>query len=189
MRKHINIIAVILLVAAIFTTGCQQPTQIDEKPLCFASSQKQKAFDACQKALKDMNFTIEKFDLENGYISTRPLSGGELLEFWRKDNATTSDTMRSTLHSIRRTVEMQLSEEADVICVDCTVSVQRLSMPTREVATYSELPSMFSKSSASRQRLHVRKSMEKQMTWIETDDDVNLAAKIKQNIKDRIAKQ
>ncbi len=189
MRTSVNIKAVILLTAGIFIAGCQQPVQIQDKPLCLAQNDKQKAFDACQNILKDMNFTIEKFDIGNGYISTRPLSGGEFLEFWRKDNATVSDTMRSSLHSIRRTVELQLTETTGTICIDCTVSVQRLSMPTRGVATYSELPSMFSKSSASRQRLNVRKSMEKQMTWIPLDDDEQLAAKIKQNIRSQMANQ
>jgi hypothetical protein len=188
MRTIINTTALISIIALTFVTGCQQSAQIEDKPLCFAQNDKQKAFDACKKVLKDMHFTIDKLDIDNDYISTNPLSGGELLEFWRTDNVTSADKMRSSLHSIRRTVELQLTEKVGTFCVDCTVSVERLSMPTRKVASYSELPSMFSKSSASRQRLHVRKSMERQMTWVPLDDDTNLAALIKQNIKQQLAK-
>lgn len=188
MRTYLNATVTTLLITVVFIAGCQQPAQIEDKPVCFAQSQKQKAFEASEKVLKNMNFTIEKLDLENCYISTRPLSGGELLEFWRSDNASITDAMHSSLHSIRRSVQLQFTEKAETVCIDCTVSVERLSMPSTEIATYSEMPSMFSKGSASRQQLRLKKDMERQMTWIPLDDDDNLAALIKQKIKTQINK-
>ena len=89
MKMLINPTALIFVIMLLFvTTGCQQPQQTTDKPLCFAQNDKQKVFNACEKVLKDMNFTIDKLDIDNSYVSTNPLSGGELLEFWRKRDTT-----------------------------------------------------------------------------------------------------
>lgn len=63
--------------------------------------------------LAQMQFEIEKFDPEAGYIKTRPLEGAQFFEFWRSDNAGAYNWLLSNLHSVRRTVEIILRRSQD----------------------------------------------------------------------------
>ena len=42
---------------------------------------------ACESAATDRFFSLERRDYRNGVLTTRPLLGGQLLEFWRRDIA------------------------------------------------------------------------------------------------------
>jgi len=110
---------------------------------------KAESMQIAEDVLAKMHFTIEKADYENGIIRTRPLPGAQFFEFWRSDNVGASNTLEANIHSIRRIVELHIRQKTEdrqqktedenltsdicpptsVLCIDCNVQVQRLSLP------------------------------------------------------------
>ena len=92
--------------------------------------------------ITDMQFDIEKFDVDAGYIRTAPLSGSQSFELWRSDSVGSFNQSEADLHSIRRTVEINISEQPGQMCVNCIATTQRLSMPQDLAAADQSRPIM-----------------------------------------------
>ncbi|HPS55864.1 MAG TPA: hypothetical protein PLP05_09710, partial [Sedimentisphaerales bacterium] len=138
--------------------GCaNEPEQKTVEKLCLTNIDKKTAMEKSEKALSAMNFVIEKLDVEQGYISTRPIAGGQWFEFWKSDNAGGYNTAESNIQSIRRTAELNFSEENNEVCVGSSVLTQRLYMPPRENVNETKVHSMFTRSGESMQTLTLNK--------------------------------
>jgi len=118
-----------------FLAGCSNPRAKQVDKICLPGLSITKAFDLSEGVLRDFNFTVNKQDPNTGYISTRPLPGGQFFEFWRKDNVGSYNQLQSSIQSIRRTVELKMDEQAGNLCVACNVRLERLSLsePPEEV--------------------------------------------------------
>ncbi len=115
--------------------GCtsQNAKQIDK--VCLPGLTAEKAIAISEGVLRDFNFSISKEDPNEGYISTRPLPGGQFFELWRKDNVGSYNQLQSSVQSVRRTVELKMDEQAGSLCVACNVKLERLCLtePPEEV--------------------------------------------------------
>lgn len=145
-----------------------------------------------EDVLGQMHFTIEKADVITGLMRTRPLSGAQFFEFWRNDNVGPDNSLQANLHTIRRTVELNISQlvaepQAGQLCIGCNVRVQRLSIPERQISSSARAYEMFSRSSSSLQRLTLNPQQQKNMAWIDLDKDVLLAEEILRRIEAKIA--
>lgn len=129
-----------------------------------------------------MHFEIEKADYNEGYIRTRPLAGAQFFEFWRTENIGAENQLLSNMHSIRRIVELNISNPNGNLSTDCKVQIQRLSIPQREITSSARAYQMFTRSSISMQRLEMNPEQEKGMTWIDLDRDAKLEAEILKRI-------
>ena len=118
-----------------YLAGCssQNTKQIDK--VCLPGLTTEKAIAISESILRDFNFSISKEDPNAGYISTRPLPGGQFFELWRKDNVGLHNQLQSSVQSVRRTVELKMDEQAGNLCVACNVKLERLSLsePPEEV--------------------------------------------------------
>ena len=141
--------------------------------------------EVAEDVLTDMNFVIEKFDVETGYIKTRPLRGGQGFEFWRTDNASPADAAESNIHSIQRTAWLEFTRRGGKIVAECEVQTRRLSMPERPILGISYVASLYTGSSQALQSLEMPSD---DFTWIELGPDVALEQKILQQIQEKIAK-
>jgi uncharacterized protein YcfL len=139
--------------------------------------------------LGKMHFEIEKADVKNGYIRTRPLAGGQFFEFWRSDNVGLKNQLLSNLHSIRRIVELNLTMQAGEPGIDCEVHVQRLSLPQHEITSSAQAYQMFTRSSVSLQRLEMHPEQEAGKTWVDLDDDKKLEEEILKRISSMISRE
>jgi hypothetical protein len=156
--------------------------------------------EAAEDVLARMHFDIEKLDVEQGIVRTRPLRGAQFFEFWRSDNASGFDTAEANLQSIRRSVELrvraedggQRAEDSTVLhlpsglLVTCQVSVQRLSFPENEVAGVSEAYRIHSSGTATVRRIDVTPRQRYAMTWIDLGPDPHLATRILQRLERRL---
>jgi len=146
--------------------------------------------------LAGMHFEIDKYDSppvsvldrrdagedrNAGYIKTRPLEGAQLFEFWRSDNLGPRNFALANLHSIRRTVEINIDNS-----IDCTVHIQRLSMPEQEVTSSARAYSMFSRSSPAMQTLRLNPEQQYGTTWTDLGRDKELEKEIIKRIKNKI---
>ena len=121
--------------ALVFLTGCSNPQAKQIDKICLPGLTITKAMELSEGVLRDFNFAVNKEDPNTGYISTRPLPGGQFFEFWRKDNVGSYNQLQSSIQSIRRTVELKMDEQAGSLCVACNVKLERLSLsePPEEV--------------------------------------------------------
>jgi len=139
--------------------------------------------------LANMYFTIEKADVESGLIRTRPLPGAQIFEFWRSDNAGADNTLAANLHTIRRTVTLDISQEGGELRIGCNVQAQRLSLPERQAGSSStRVYGMFSQSNASLQRLKLNPEQKEEMNWIDLSSDKRLATEILKRIETGIVR-
>ena len=185
IRKCMFAVAMAL---AAWLAGCsnQQVAVATPEPLSVAGANKTRVMSVAEDVLTQMRFTVEKADTEKGYIRTRPLRGGQLFEIWRKDNASAAQLAESSIHSIQRTVELNITESNAGVQVKCDVGVRRLSLPENDHVAQSRAANMFTASSTALQRLTVNEEQAQQMEWIELGPDPALETRILQLIQRRI---
>ena len=158
---------------------------------------------AAEHVLTRMQFPIEKLDVEQGIIRTKPLRGAQFFEFWRSDNASSYGCKEANLQSIRRSVELRVRSQAvdrrpeagsadsppsaaSGLCIECEVSIQRLSLPQNEVTGTSEAYAIHSRSTPTLQRLEVTPQQRRAMAWIDLGKDQDLAARILNRVAKRL---
>jgi hypothetical protein len=174
----------IVCAALLLLSGCaeQQQSKTIEQ-ICVPNVQKQQAMEIAEDVLGQMYFTVAKADAEQGLIRTRPLPGAQFFEFWRSDNVGTDNFLEANLHSVRRTVELDISEQGEQLCIGCDVHVQRLSLPEHEVSSSARAYELFSKSTARMQELRLRPDQEKEMAWLDMGQDSRLSTEILKRIE------
>lgn len=189
------------LVFGLLLTGCAEEQQYGAvEPICVENVNKLEAMEIAEDVLAKMHFTIEKADAEpatpgidtrhwRGFIRTRPLAGAQFFEFWRSDNAGADNRLESNLHSIRRVVELNMSEQdegppqsGNRLCINCDVQKYRLSMPEHHVSSSARAYEMFSESNPALQNLRLNPEQKAGMAWIDLGKDRQLAAEILKRI-------
>jgi len=189
------------LVFGLLLTGCAEEQQYGAvEPICVENVNKLEAMEIAEDVLAKMHFTIEKADAETatagidtrrwrGFIRTRPLAGAQFFEFWRSDNAGADNWLESNLHSIRRVVELNMSEQdegppqsGNRLCINCDVQKYRISMPEHQVSSSSRAYEMFSESNPALQNLRLNPEQKAGMAWIDLGKDRQLAAEILRRI-------
>jgi len=173
-------------IALLILSGCGGQEYIRTMgQLCAGDTDIVEAMAVSRAELRAMRFDVEKFDIEAGYIRTLPLSGAQGFEFWRSDSVGKFNRDEAGLHSIRRTAELTLSEQAGQICINCNVKTERLSLPERQIATGHGYD-MFSNSDRSLQKLDVTDEQQESMEWIDLGRDGQLETEILLRIKSKL---
>jgi hypothetical protein len=178
----------LILAALVLASGCTShvQTQRTAQPLRLEGAAYPHVMEAAERILGEMHFAIAKLDAEQGIIRTQPLTGAQFFELWRSDNATFGGAAEANLQTIRRSVELKVTPEDGRVCVDCTVSVQRLSLPENEVASVSQAYQMHGASTAAIQTLELSPVQRQAMAWIDLGLDPDLAARILTRIAARL---
>jgi hypothetical protein len=166
--------------------GCAQnkyTKTIDQ--LCPPAANKTTAMTTAEQVLAEMHFSIEKFDVNAGYIRTTPLSGAQSFEFWRADSVGSFNRTEADMQSIRRAVEINISEQAGQVCIDCRATTQRLSLPQSQVATDQQTVMANQQNDAKNPKLsHEQK---KAPTWTDLGRDNQLETEILKRIEKQLA--
>ncbi len=180
-------LATISLLAAL--TGCGYGNQVTpSEPVCLQTADKGRIMEITEDVLTRMNFVVEKYDAETGFVKTKPLRAGQFFEFWRTDNAAPAAATEANLHSIRRTAQLNISEDSPEVCATCQVQIERLSLSEREITGMSWLAGMFTESSQTRQRLTLKPEQQEGMAWIDLGPDPALERKILTLIEKKFTK-
>ena len=194
-----------LITCALVLAGCAGQRQYGEAgPICVENVDMLEAMEVAEDVLAKMHFTIEKADVDTatmgidtrrwrGFIRTRPLPGAQFFEFWRSDNVGADNWLESNLHSIRRVVELNMSEQdeglpqrANRLCIDCDVQTYRLSLSERRLSSSAHAYNMFSTSNSALQNLRLHPEQKADMAWIDLGKDKQLARKILKRIENRV---
>lgn len=169
-------------VLMLYMWGCAENKYIITiDDICVPTATKADAMTAAEGVLTDMHFAIEKFDTQAGYIRTQPLSGAQTFEFWRSDNVGGFSSAESDLQSIRRTVALNVSEQAGQMCINCNATAQRLSIASEQTSGQSYKAAS---GQISIQKLGSRQKSN--MTWIDLGRDNQLETEILKRIDKRL---
>lgn len=174
-------------VVLFLVAGCAETRHYETvEQICIGNTDKARAMQMAEDVLGRMHFAIDKADIERGLIRTKPLSGAQFFEFWRRDSIGAYNSLQANLHSIRRTVVLDISGNSQELCVNCNVNVQRLSLPEHEVSSSARAYEMFSRSTAAMQTLRLRPEQEEGMAWVDSGNDDELVTEILKQIEKRI---
>ncbi len=175
--------------AVLLLGGCAQEQEFKAvEQICVPNMSKAEAMQTAEDVLGKMHFPIDKSDAELGVIRSRPLQGAQFFEFWRRDNVGAFNSAEASLHSVRRIVELGVSQQGGQMCIDCDVKTQRLNLPERYVGSSAQAYEMFSKSRASIQRLKLHYEQRQGMAWIDLGQDAKLATEILNRIERQMAR-
>lgn len=167
--------------------GCAKPERYEAiEQICVPNLTRAEAMQAAEEVLAKMHFTVAKADAEQGIIRSRPLTGAQFFEFWRRDNVGAFNRTEANLHSIRRTVELDISRQDEKLCIGCDVKTQRLSMPERQVNSTARAYEMFSISNPSIQRLELHSEQRRDMAWVDLGRDARLETEILKRIERQV---
>jgi hypothetical protein len=188
----------ILIAAGLSLPGCGGPSTAatPTQMICADGVTRAEVVQAAGDVLTRMHFALEKLDVEQGIVRTRPLRGGQFFELWRSDNTGAYNWAEANLQSVRRVAELRIRPEgreqktqdgsAHGLCVECEVSVQRLSLPPNEIAGTSEAYRIHSSSMPMLQRVEVTPQQRRAMAWIDLGPDPDLAARILTRVEQRL---
>jgi hypothetical protein len=189
----------VVLTGTLLAAGCgrQNVSPAPTSLVYTGPAPKAAVMQAAYEVLSHLHFPIEKLDMEQGVIRTRPWRGAQFFEFWRPDNASAYDAAEANLQTIRRTVELRVAREgAEQMMEDpnapgpwriaCAVSVQRLSLPENEIPSISQTYRMHSQSTPTAQRIVVTPQQARAMAWVDSGPDPALAAEILRRISRRL---
>ena len=181
----------LLFTAALMTvaliTGCastEQQQTFDQ--ICLSQTDKSVAMLTAEDILAKMHFTIDKADSKLGIITTRPLSSAQFFEFRRSEVVGIKQGLEANIHTTRRTVKLNIVPGAQDLCIDCTVSVYRLTLPEHLISSGSKAYTLFSKSTQQMQTLEPHPEQIEGMVWHDIGKDPDLAMLILNKIKQRL---
>ncbi len=166
--------------------GCAATTPSQTKTpeaVCFQQSL-EKTMIVAEDVLRQMHFKIEKFDLDQGYIKTRPLSGKQLFEFWRTDNVGAYNLAEANMQSITRQVEMKFHTKGQTTCALAFTSVKRLSLPEARLEGMDRMAGIFTGGDRDLQKLNLQNIQNAE--WINLGPDHMLEQRIHQLIKTKM---
>ncbi|MHC5181667.1 MAG: hypothetical protein ACYSOW_07350 [Planctomycetota bacterium] len=166
-----------LLIACAMLSGCGSEQTVSEDPVCLPVFP-EPVMQSAQTVLLKMHFDIEKYDTSARYIRTRPLSGAQFFEFWRRDNASASAMAQANLHTLRRIVELEFTPQDATTCIQCRVQVSRLSMSEKPIEGAGRMSGIYTESSTRYQTLEVGSQDQSQIEWVEIGRDYDLEHKI-----------
>ncbi len=204
MGRRIEVLWCIALAAMSLLPGCTAPHAADGPAhmVCPEGAATAVVVDVAHRVLADMHFPIEKLDAEHGVIRTRPLRAGQFFELWQYDNVGGYNATEANVQSIRRTVELRVRTEAgdlrsevegasalqptaSGLHIECNVLVQRLALPSNDVAGVSQAYLMHTRSQRTLQIFEVTPQQREGMAWINLGQDPDLAAEILRRIHRR----
>lgn len=185
MLRRVTLFILVMMSAGILS-GCASDFQLEPgEPLCLSYSSRPQLMELCEDVLAGMQFVVEKYDPQDGYIKTRPLRGGQFFEFWRKDNVGFDNFAEANVQSLLRSIELDIIETGDRFCVQCTSSVRRLSIPETDIVSFSQNPGIFTGGSVTMQKL---RPVSPDVEWIELGADPKLEVNILKRIAAKAAK-
>lgn len=186
--SKVKSLSFIAYTALLLITGCAQTRQFKAvEQICVPNLEKQQAMKAAEEVLDRMHFSIEKADAEQGLIRTRPLAGAQFFEFWRSDNVGGFNSAEANLHSIRRTIELNINRQDGQLCIGCNVKTQRLHLPEQPVTSAGQAYKLFSESAM--QELKLDPEQQEAMAWVDLGRDSQLETEILKRIERQITAQ
>lgn len=107
MARYCVLIVAMAALAA-FAGSCATPKAIPTSPGRTGAVHFDAAWDAAVSTLWEYGFTVDRMDRRSGLITTAPITGKYLGEFWRHDAATRRELWEGTIQTIYRQATVRI---------------------------------------------------------------------------------
>ena len=137
--------AIVLVVLAAMLAGCAPSyTEPVVAPRQLAGEEQafEDVWQATLTTLRTYDFELDRQDRRAGTITTAPLLGKHITEFWRKDAATRTDALESTVQMIYRIVRVEIrptAPKAGAFAPRVQVSVYRSNRTRQRVGSATDI--------------------------------------------------
>lgn len=128
--------------------GCLNYTKPIAPPVPMTQQEKnfQDVWDASTQVLTKYYFTLDRQDRRARIITTTPLLGKGVAEFWRGDAATPRDAIESSLQTIYRAATITIAEAPERpgrYTASVQIDVTRSNLPSLQITSASEAYELF----------------------------------------------
>ncbi len=103
-------------------------------------------WDASVRTLRRYDFKIDRQNRRQGLITTRPMTGRYLFEFWRRDAASWQDLEEGTVQTIYRVAKVTIRPaqgDRQRFAANVEVTVYRSNLPQPQITSASEAYDLF----------------------------------------------
>lgn len=174
-----------MLIALVGSVGCSTgKTLVANEPIII-DQWDDNIWPIAQKELKSRGFELDRVDLRSGIIETMPLVSRQWFEFWRRDVVDDKSLAQSSLHTVRRKVDLRLvTGDNDKILIHCSVFVEKLSLGPTKTSGPVRADEIFSS-----RAYRVEESMssgKRSYQWIPIGNDPYLEKAILESIQEEI---
>lgn len=133
-----GIATIVVLAMIIGVSGCQAPAaRVETTARLIELTQRDEFIDDALTFLREHDFTPDIVDRELGILLTEPSTSGQWFEFWRSDVHGRYQMFEASIHTIRRSIRVELAPrpEQGETAYDLMVQVdkERFSSPQRQV--------------------------------------------------------
>lgn len=167
--------------------GCQRPAvelRADTADIRVSKDDLPQSWDEVRDVLAEHNFEADYQSLRAGRMITAPTVSQQWFEFWRDDAQGRYQWLESSLHTIRRRVEVAFVPADDGYQVNLFVYIQRKSRPERQVTTASGALQIY------REKLPIYTGEKVpaggQVDWVHIGRDDRLEAYLRERIVNRL---
>jgi len=167
--------------------GCQRPHPPVQPPagvLLIEKNDLDCAWDETVEVLREHYFTPDRLDRRSGTIISHPTLSKQWFEFWRDDTQGWYEVTESSIHSMRRIVEVKFVPVKNRYEIQLCVTVQRKNGPERQVTTSSGALMAFREGTPLTTGEMVRGR--RASTWVVVGEDVKMANYLLQRIERRL---
>ncbi len=185
MKKMVPTFCLILFFVGM--VGCQQPhapSQPAAQTLLINKGDIDLAWDETLDVLREHYFVPDRQDRRAGLIVSYPDTSKQWFEFWRDDAQGSFEVAESSLHNIRRTVEVRFVPVKDKYEIKVCVLVHRESAPSRQVTSSSGVQMAFRDSVPLVTGETARRS--RVLRWVFVGEDMRLANYLVRRLERRI---
>jgi hypothetical protein len=119
-----------LLVPAAMVAGCAGvPEMRVANPMALTDSDPATVEQVARRVLAEMRFDVVYPSARPGLLATGPLTGDSWFEFWRDDTVGSHQVAESSIHTVRRSVSLQVTPKGQGSEVLVRAKKERLSAP------------------------------------------------------------
>lgn len=135
------VLVLVAVLAVVVSGGCSQSRGAfsEQGPASVGITKDgfDQAWDETLDVLREYNFEPDRQDVRAGVITTFPVVSQQWFEFWRADAQGWDQWLESSLHLLRRWVEVRFQPAPDGYTMLLTVYIERKSQPERQATTAS----------------------------------------------------
>ena len=136
IKRHLIIL---VSFCTILSAGCTEKRQVRWQGIAVEKASFDQVWEVCLASLKDCGLKVDRQDRRFGLMVSEPTTGQQFFEFWRKDAVSSDDLLLSSLHTIRRTVSIQVTTQGPrKFEVRVQAQAQRASMPGDQLDNTAE---------------------------------------------------
>ncbi|MCP4710378.1 MAG: hypothetical protein GY869_17280 [Planctomycetes bacterium] len=107
--------------------GCMSPAVSPVEGPVIVSGDVDEIWQACQDQVKGRGFRLDLVDRREGIIISYPQVSSQWFEFWCQDVVTSEDLVESSLHTVRRIIQIEMDDLGDQSYgLYCRAFVERL---------------------------------------------------------------